>query len=137
MDSYFKLRIEWRAFKESINLNDDFFKVLATLGYTPKGNFSLEVIKEVDRRYDSEQIQEIAKKNLIVSILEYVKDEQLLGVIQLVCTMKSRSEVRVTILPTSYSVYLNDRLDLIRSSIIWLIIIFLFFSFHVVKNIIL
>lgn len=119
--SYRKTRKEWNLFKDTINSNDQFFKSLATLGFTPK-TFMLETIKEIGEFQTEDEVKEIANRTIINIIMSYVKDEQLLGIISLICVMLNRHEVKVSIIPSTYAIYLNDRYDLKISLIIWSII---------------
>ena len=107
IQSYSLTRKEFSIIQETINENNDFFKSIATLGFAPKTMFSMSSILPYDNELTIEDIQTIAQKTIIGVILQYVKDENLLGIVNVDCKIDKKFIV-TTIQPVTLKVLLLD-----------------------------
>lgn len=128
--SYNKSKKEWAILKEIIIKNDDFFKALATLGFEAKpGIFSLISIMPYSEEYSIEDIKKTANITIIGTIMKYVKDENLLGIIHVDCDVQvEKNMIVTTITPTTGSILAADIYDACWSVAITTGSILLFFA---------
>ena len=122
LQSYLLLRKEGSLVIEVINENEEFFKAMATMNFSPddKIPYALSSTMQVDKIFTLEDIQSIAKETIIKTIMEFVKSEELLGIVLVKCLFTSnKEEVKIIIQPAHYQVYANDKTDVLQSIKIW------------------
>lgn len=105
-------------FRQTINENDAFFKAIGTMGFIPdeKHSYILKSKMPVDKIFSLQDVQNIANETIIKAIMEYVKDESLLGIVLVKCDFSAtNSEVDISIQPAHYDMYINDKKDLMQS----------------------
>lgn len=109
---------EKRIIQDTINSNDEFFKALATMNFVPHGRLfdRLRSIMPHENLYSYAERVEIINKTIIKTIMKYVQDENLLGVLTIDCR-ETRKGLMVTINPRSYVMLVNDLIDLAISLI--------------------
>lgn len=114
-----------QIFKSVINENDDFFKSLITMGIT-KDNFFYGYTAKY--KYDEtlftdpQMILETAREKIIDVVMNYVKDDNLLGVIQVGVDIVG-DHVIMYIRPSQWKLFKQDFRDMVRSIAIWTITI--------------
>lgn len=121
--SYSLLRKEAKLLEDVINENDEFFTAIATMNFAPDNEipFALSSSMNVDSVFTIDDIQDIVKETIIKTIMEFVKDESLLGIIIVKCLFINKSKgVKVIIQPANYQIFENDKKDVIQSLKIYL-----------------
>lgn len=127
ISSYRLMKKELNLLIEIINSNDDFFKALGTLGFYPsKNRLYFETNLKVDEHLGNEEVSKIANTTIIAVIMNYVKNESLLGVVNVDCGFKKKDEVKVILRPSTLKLFYNDCFDLCISLLIYLIALFTF-----------
>ena len=125
-----KVMNEFKYIKESLNANDAFFGAIATMGFVPRKWFpELITILPIDDGLTLEEVKDIANKNMIAVILNYVKDEQLLGVLTVKCEVVKK-RVILTIHPSSLQMMFSDIVDFFISIIVTLCLLGLAFTYY-------
>lgn len=119
-------------FKTVINENNDFFTSLVTMGITKdKVFFGYTAKYKYDENLftDSQMILDTAREKIIDVVMNYVKDDNLLGVIQVGVDIVG-DQVVMYIRPSQWKLFKQDFRDLIRSIIIWAVCIgsYLYFA---------
>lgn len=118
--SYNRSKKEYKFLVETINSNDDFMKALGTLGFYPVENkLFFESVMPFDKSLSNEEIHKIASTSVISLIMNYVKNESLLGVVNVDCMLKDTENVKIILRPATYKLYLNDYLDSVISFCIY------------------
>jgi hypothetical protein len=109
--SIYMTKREFAIIVESINSNDEFFKSIATLGFIPQ-KFIPELIAVLpkDPALTLEEVSDIAKTNIIAIIMQFVKSEQLLGIITVSCEIV-RTNVVIAIRPQHLPIVFQDLHD--------------------------
>ena len=124
-------RKEGLLLQEVINENDDFFTAMATMNFAPddKIPFALSSTLEVNKIFTLDDIQSIAKETIIKTIMEFVRDEELLGIVLIKCMFtKNKEEVKIIMQPSHYQIYLNDLKDFKQSLILYATLILPIFA---------
>lgn len=104
---------EFRLIKESINSNDEFYKAIATLGFSPnKWLPELVSILPIQDKLTIDEVRDIANTNIIAIILQFVKSEQLLGIITVKCDI-IKNNVVIFIQPKTLQILIIDIYDTI------------------------
>jgi hypothetical protein len=116
--SFIRVKKEQKILREVINNNDEFFKALGQLGFKPDGHFGeLISIQPFEPGLKLEDINAIAQKTIIGVITKFVKDENLLGIINVDCRL-DKQNVLTTIRPTTTPVLLGDLYDAFIASLV-------------------
>lgn len=116
----FKFRNEHLLIKETLNKNDSFFKALMTLDF--KGHKWLPSVfyatLPVDEALSEIDVKDIAQRQIINVVLQYVKNENLLSVM-LVYTEIQNDQVLFMIKPATTDIFLRNALEFGLSFLIW------------------
>lgn len=129
MMSYMSVRKEWRIIIDVVNSNNSFFSALATMGFK-KPPTGLMLVSRVpfEHGLTLTEINEIAQKTIIGTVLQFVKDEELLGVVTVDCDI-DRKHVIVSLQPATTKIFLGDMFDflisILTTSIISILLYFL------------
>jgi hypothetical protein len=116
--TYKLVKQEAKLLEDTINSNNDFFTAIATMNFAPDEDHagSLTSIMEVDEVFSIQDIQEIAKETIIKTIMNFVKDEELLGIVVISCNfVDDNSKVKITLSPAHREMFENDKADLYQS----------------------
>lgn len=128
IQSYLLMKKEGKLFEEVINENDEFFSAMATMNFSPddKIPFALSSIMPYEKIFTLEEIQEIANETIIKTIIKYVNDETLFGIVLVKCMFAEKNQtVKIIVQPAHYQIYENDRQDVIQSIKIYSVLILL------------
>lgn len=123
-----KFRKEHLLIKETLNKNDSFFKALMTLDF--KGHQWLPSVfyatLPVDEALSENDVKDIAQRQIINVVLQYVKNENLLSVM-LVYTEIQNGQVLFMIKPATTDLFLRNALEFALSCIVWSILVASYF----------
>ena len=122
-NSYIIFRKEGKLMQNVINENDEFFTAMATMNFSPDEEipFALTSKMEVNSIFTLEDIQSIARETIIKTVMEFVKSEELLGIVLVKCLFTDdKKHVQITLQPAHYQVFSNDKADLLQSIKIYL-----------------
>ena len=128
--SYLELLKQHKIIKEVINQNENFYKVLQTLGFTGNKFHGLVTTFETNLEMSEEEIYDLANKQIILAVRNYLVDEMLFNVVKVEAYFSKTNEITVELNPANRKLFLYTK-NLIISILINLglfgIIFFCFF----------
>lgn len=130
IQSYFENRKQFNILKDVLNKNDDFFKALTYYNFTPNGIYTLSSSFQTDLELTDEEIYDIANKQIILTIKNFVKDELLFNIIKVDAYKTDYNKIQIDINTASKKLLLLDIktlcYSLLINTAIFLIALFIF-----------
>lgn len=130
--SYIELLKQHKIVKDVINKNENFYKVLQTLGFTSNKFYGLITTFETDLEMTEDEIYDLANKQIILAVKNYLVDEMLFNVVKVEAYFSKFNEITVELNPANRKLFLLDIKNFIISLLVNLVIFgILFFYFFV------
>ena len=125
---------ESRELMKAINTNEDFYKYMDMIGFSPvkwqMGGALLSVTQEYIDEMTYEDLVMAAKRNMNKIIESTLRNPMLAGLLKTSIAVKEKESVIVSILkPAHYDLYIINLKELVISVILWSVVIFLGISY--------
>ena len=117
-DSYRSMKIQYKELVKVINENDKFAKSLFYYGFKPQKFYRMSSIHETDLEMTDEEIYDVANKQIIIAVKNFLHDELLFTLVKIEILRLPDLEIRIDLQPADKNLFFVDLRNLIYSILI-------------------